>query len=66
MKHKIVLFQKIELYTSGNGQKPSRTKALPSKNDKADKSPPVKMSFFDGRAFVREGFCPTLIYLRSH
>jgi hypothetical protein len=29
---------------TGNGQKPSWTKALPSKNDKADKSPPVKMT----------------------
>jgi hypothetical protein len=28
----------------GNGQKPSQTKALLSKNDKAAKSPPVKMT----------------------
>jgi hypothetical protein len=28
---------------TGNRQKPSRIKALLSKNDKADKSPPVKM-----------------------
>jgi hypothetical protein len=33
-----------QMYTPGNGQKPSRTKAVPSKNDKADKSPPVKMT----------------------
>jgi hypothetical protein len=31
-------------FNPGNGQKPSWTKALPSKNDKADKSPPVKMT----------------------
>jgi hypothetical protein len=29
---------------TGNRQKPSQTKALLSKNDKADKSPPVKMT----------------------
>jgi hypothetical protein len=42
----LILIIIISLYGSlmSVGQKPYQTKALSSKNDKADKSPPVKMT----------------------